>query len=74
MSVIVTRVKLLEGELDWVQKKYIDIRKLKIFARENLSGPLKEVLLVEHDELYAVEFSAKSEAWLTGPNYPGRGL
>jgi hypothetical protein len=34
----------------------VDIRRLKIFAQKNLSGPLKEVLLVEHDELSALEF------------------
>jgi len=43
----------------------IDIRRLKIFAQKNLSGPLREVLLVEHNELTAVEFLAKMEIWLT---------
>jgi hypothetical protein len=47
------------------KKSYVDIRRLKTFARENLSGPLKEVLLVERDELSAVAFLAKLEIWLT---------
>lgn len=42
----------------------IDIKKLKLWARNELSGSLREVILLERDELTPAEFLAKVEVWL----------
>ena len=42
----------------------VNIRHLKAFAEANLSGALREILLLEKDELSPEEILAKAEIWL----------
>ncbi|MGO9643884.1 MAG: hypothetical protein ACLPY5_03945 [Candidatus Bathyarchaeia archaeon] len=39
-------------------------KELKVFAERSLTGPLKDVLLLESDELAPNEFLAKLQIWL----------
>jgi len=42
----------------------LSTKALKIFAEQNLTGTLREVILLEKDELEPQEFLAKVEIWL----------
>jgi len=49
-----------------VNEKWVDLRKLKSFAVEQLpkKSALREVLVTEKDSLDVIEFLAKAEIWL----------
>jgi len=50
-----------------VSRRHVNLRALKVFVRERLpsGSPLREVILIEDNEIPVNEFVGKIKTWLT---------